>query len=262
MAFGQEFHLTVVRLARRCRTAGPLRRPLLFTVSREYLATSVHYPQRLPMKSLLVVTAAVVFLVSPRLWAQERFFLGATAGATSTKLSGDMRQRLVHLKDRFQCRADRGVRPLGRYSPQCAAFIRDPGYGSCVRCGEVDPRDSLELTLDYVSIPVFARFLAPGRTWFVNGGLDLGFLLKGSLKNVPADRTVDVKDLLNNVDLMMIIGVGGTIHLDPALLTIELRYGQSLINAGSNDQLAAKIGIPPRFRSTGFQLLAGVMYPL
>jgi hypothetical protein len=215
------------------------------------------------MKSLLVVTAAVVFLVSPRLWAQERFFLGATAGAGSTKLSGD-----VPDDGSYTSKIGFSAGLIGEYalwddihlSVQPSYVSR--GTGLAFDVGEVDPRDSLELTLDYVSFPVFARFLAPGRTWFVNGGLDLGFLLKGSLTNVPADRTVDVKDLLNSVDLMMIIGVGGTIHLDPALLTIELRYGQSLINAGSNDQLAANIGLPPRFRSTGFQLLAGVMFPL
>jgi hypothetical protein len=215
------------------------------------------------MKSLLVVTAAVVFLVSPRLWAQERFFLGATAGASSTKLSGD-----VPDDGSYTSKIGFSAGLIGEYAlwddihlSVQPSYVRR-GTGLAFDVGEVDPRDSLELSLDYFSIPIMARFLAPGRIWFVNGGLDLGFLLKGSLKNVPADRTVDVKDLLNSVDLMMIIGVGGTIHLDPALLTIELRYGQSLINAGSNDQLAAKIGVPPRFRSTGFQLLAGVMYPL
>jgi hypothetical protein len=215
------------------------------------------------MKSLLVLTAAVAFLASPSLLAQERFFLGATAGASSTKLSGDVPE-----DGSYTSKVGFSAGLIAEYafwddihlSVQPSYVSR--GTGLAFDVGEVDLRDSLELSFDYVSIPMMARFLAPGRVWFVNGGLDLGFLLSASLKNVQTESTADVKDLLNSVDLMMIIGVGGNIRFNPAIMTLELRYGQSLLNAGSNDQLAAKAGISPRFRSTGFQFLLGVMFPL
>ena len=60
----------------------------------------------------------------------------------------------------------------------------------------------------------------------------------------------------------MILGVGAAFHLAPALVSIELRYGQSLLNAGANEELAAAAGFSPRFRSSGFQLLVAVLYPL
>jgi hypothetical protein len=215
------------------------------------------------MKSLLVVTAALAFLASPSLWAQKPFFLGATAGAGSTKLSGDVPEDGSYTsKIGFSAGliAEYAVWDDIHLSVQPSYVSR--GTGLAFDVGEVDPRDSLKLTLDYFSIPMMARFVAPGRVWFVNGGLDLGFLLSASLKNVQTESAADVRDLLNGVDLMMIIGVGGNIRLDPAIMTLELRYGQSLLNAGSNDQLAAKAGITPRFRSTGFQFLLGVLFPL
>jgi hypothetical protein len=215
------------------------------------------------MKSLFVLTAAVVFLASPSLRAQKPFFLGATAGAGSTKLSGDVPEDGSYTsKIGFSAGLIAEYSLLDDIHLSVQPSYVSRGTGLAFDVGEVDLRDSLKLSLDYFSIPLIARFLAPGGVWFVNGGLDLGFLLSASLKNVQTESTADVKDLLNAVDLMMLLGVGGNIRFDPAVLTLELRYGQSLLNAGSNDQLATKAGINPRFRSTGFQFLLGVMFPL
>lgn len=215
------------------------------------------------MKPRILLIAGIALLACSHLCAQERFFVGATAGGSSTSLSGDISEDGSYTsKLGFSAGliAEYALTDDIRLSMQ-PSYVRR-GTGVAFDVGEEDPRDSLELTLDYFSVPLMARFLTPGGTWFVNGGLDLSFLLDASLKDVNAGGTVDVQNLINDLDLMMILGVGGTAHLSPVFVSIELRYGQSLLNAGANDQLAAAVGISPRFRSSGFQLLVAVLYPL
>jgi len=109
---------------------------------------------------------------------------------------------------------------------------------------------------------VMARFLSPQGAWFVDGGFDCGFLLAASMSDLHAGSTVDVKDFVSSMDLMMILGAGAVVDVTPAFLTLELRYAQGLLNIGTNDALATAAGVPVRFRSSGFQLLAGVIFPL
>ena len=45
------------------------------------------------------------------------------------------------------------------------------------------------------------------------------------------------------------------------LLTIELRYQQSLVNMVNSDDDAYDETLAPRLRSSGFQLLASVLFP-
>jgi hypothetical protein len=216
------------------------------------------------MKPHVLLLAVVASLPSAmHLSAQERFFIGATAGLSSTSLSGDIPESgsyTSRLGFSGGLIAEYALTDDIRLSVQ-PSFARR-GTRVVFDVGTDEPRDSLNLTLDYGSIPVMARFLTPGGSWFVNGGLDLGFLLGASLEDRTTGGEADVETLINDTDLMMLFGVGGTIPLDPALFTIEVRYGQSLMNAGANDELAATLGFSPRFRSSGFQLLVAVLYPL
>jgi hypothetical protein len=147
-----------------------------------------------------------------------------------------------------------------RFSIQPSYARRGTGVG--FDTGEEELRDSLALTLDYLSIPVVARFLSPGGSWFFNGGVDVGFLLDASLKDRTTGSTNTVESSINGVDVMMILGAGAIIPVDPALITLELRYLQSVTNAAANDELNAAAGIPLRFRSSGIQFLASVLFPL
>jgi hypothetical protein len=215
------------------------------------------------MKPRTILILGILLLLSPQLQAQGQFFLGVSGGASSTRLSGDIPEDGL-----YTSKAGFSVGVIAEYSlTRDIRLSLQPSYvrrgtGVAFDVGEVDPRDSLALTLDYLSIPLMARFLSPGGGWFINGGLDLGFLLDASLEDVNGGGTTDVRDFMNDLDLAMILGVGKTFPIHRFLLTLELRYGQSLINAGANDQLAAALGVPPRFRSTGFQLLVAVLYPL
>lgn len=209
------------------------------------------------------LSALILLLCASHAHAQSQLYLGATGSFGRTSLSGDAPEDASYTSRTgfgFGAVVEYGLTSDIRLSVQPSYARRGTGVGYDI--GEEELRDSLSLTLDYVSIPVMARFLTPGGSWFVNGGFDFGFLLDASLEDINAGISADVTESVNTFDVVMIIGVGTSIVLDPALLTFELRYGQSLANAGANDQLTAAAGIPLRFRSTGFQLLAALLFPL
>jgi hypothetical protein len=215
------------------------------------------------MKPYAILILGIALVLSPRTNAQGQFFLGVSGGASSNRLSGDIPEDGL-----YTSKAGFSVGLIGEYAltndirlSLQPSYVRR-GTGIAFDVGAVDPRDSLALTLDYLSVPVVVRFISPGGGWFINGGLDLSFLVSASLEDVTAGETTDVLNLINDLDLAMILGVGKTFHVNQVLLSLELRYGQSLLNAGANDQLAGAAGVPPRFRSTGFQVLAAVLYPL
>jgi len=226
---------------------------------------SSHHQQRrnTPMRQLIGLSALLLVLCAPPSHAQSRFLFGATGSLSSTSVSGDAPEDASYTSRigfGFGAVAEYSLTSDIRISMQPSYARRGTGVGYDI--GEEELRDSLSLSLDYISIPVMARFLSAGGSWFVNGGFDFGILLDASLEDVNTGSSADVKESVNPFDVMMIVGVGTSIDLNPASLTIELRYGQSLANAGANDQLTAAAGIPVRFRSSGFQLLAAILFPL
>ena len=215
------------------------------------------------MKTPYLLLIALLLSLSSAASAQGRFFVGATGGLTRMHLSGDAPDDASYTSLTGFSAGVIGEYALTddiRLSVQ-PSYVRR-GTGVAFDVGREELRDSLELSLGYLSIPAMARFISPRGFWFVNGGLDCGFLLNASLSDLNAGGSVDVKNFVNGLDLMMIIGAGTFIEIAPAMLSLELRYNQSLLNAGSSDQLAAKAGVPVRFRSAGIQLLAGVLFRL
>jgi len=120
-----------------------------------------------------------------------------------------------------------------------------------------DPIEN-DLQLDYFSLPVLVKIESGNGVTYVTGGLDLAFLMDASLTTPQNEK--DVKDLLQDIDLSMVFGFGAKIPLGAPLLTLEFRYAQSLLNVA--DMQVGQQDIPVRFRSSGFQLLAGLILPL
>jgi hypothetical protein len=122
-----------------------------------------------------------------------------------------------------------------------------------------DPIEN-DLRLDYISVPVLAKIESGNGVTYITGGLDLAFLMDASLTTSQGES--DVKDLLQDIDLSMVFGFGAKIPLGAPLLTLEFRYTQSLLNVADIQGGEYKRGLPVRFRSSGFQLLAGLVFPL
>jgi hypothetical protein len=126
--------------------------------------------------------------------------------------------------------------------------------------GEEEPRDSLDLRLDYVTLPVLFKIVAGNGVTYAAGGIDLGYLLDATLSE--GDQKSDVSDFLKRIDLAADFGFGVQLPIGSPFLTLELRYSQSILNLAKPGQGPEGDSLPVRFRSTGFQFLAGVLLPL
>lgn len=215
------------------------------------------------MKSPRWLAGLLLFALSVSAQAQGKFFIGATGGLSRMSLSGDTPDDAS-----YTAKTGFSAGLIGEYALTADIHLSlQPSYvsrgtGIAYDVGKGDPRDSLSLRLNYLSVPLMARFLSAGGSWFVNGGFDFSFLLNASLEDVNTGGTKDVTSALNGFDLMMLVGAGGIVNADPVRITLELRYSQGLANVGTGEQLSTAYGIPTRFRYSGFQLIAGVMLPL
>ncbi len=130
--------------------------------------------------------------------------------------------------------------------------------------GEDERQDSLSLGLSYASVPVLMKIETAGGKVFVNSGLEAAFLLDAKLSPVEGDgEDEDASELVKNFDLAVNFGVGGQFPIGLPRLTIEARYIQSLTNLSNvSVDIGAEELISTRFRSSGFEFLAGIWIPL
>ena len=129
--------------------------------------------------------------------------------------------------------------------------------------GEPDPLDSMRTKFEYIRVPLSAKINAfNGVTYFV-GGLDFGYLLNASLYDIEkVNGERDIKNILNEIDLAALFGVGVNFKIASNFLYFELRYEQSLLNMSNTDANANSGYFPSRFRLGGFQLFTGFNFSL
>ncbi len=127
--------------------------------------------------------------------------------------------------------------------------------------GKDEPQDSLEVRLDYVDCLVMVKVFAENDVAYVSGGAGFGFLTKAALKDVRTEDEEDIKGLFQDFDLSLALGVGVMVPAGRSLVTFELRYQQSLLSISDPDAGPASDGLSPRMRSSGFQLMAAVLFP-
>jgi hypothetical protein len=126
--------------------------------------------------------------------------------------------------------------------------------------GEKEPRDSLEVRLDYVDCLAMVKIFANNDFSYFTSGLGIGFLTQATLKDVRAGEK-DADNLFSNIDFSIAFGVGFIVPARNTLVTFELRYQQSLVNILDSDADMYSETLAPRLRSSGFQLLATVLFP-
>jgi len=76
------------------------------------------------------------------------------------------------------------------------------------------------------------------------------------------DESRDVKDAFNSIDLSADFAFGVMFPIGRPKITVEARYTQSILNLAKQGQNPDPDALPTRFRSSGFQLFAGLLYPL
>lgn len=129
--------------------------------------------------------------------------------------------------------------------------------------GETEPRDSLAVRLDYVSVPVLLKVFSGSGRFYASGGADFGFLTGATVEDLNAEvPDKDAKYLFQDVDVALAFGFGGVFPLDRWNVWIEARYSQSIPNLSRSGEDPETQGLPERFRATGLQLYVGVDLPL
>jgi len=206
------------------------------------------------------ITLVLLFLTLVAAQASADGAIGIYGGLNNAKLSGDTPSNTSYggktglvfgVMGEFRIAKDvmLGLHPMyiQKGATPTIAPITDDG----------DPIEN-DLSMDYFSLPVLVKIESGNGVTYVTGGLDLAFLMDASL-TTPLGES-DVKDLLQDIDLSMVFGFGAKIPLGAPLLTLEFRYNQSLLNVA--DMELGQQDLPVRFRSSGFQFLAGLILPL
>lgn len=126
---------------------------------------------------------------------------------------------------------------------------------------EEDPVKIADVSLSYFAMPMLAKFVTAGGKVYVISGLNVSFLTGANLKGVEeGDEEVDVKDSFESFDLAVDFGVGGQLPVGSVKIMLEARYEQGLLNTLAEN--IVEDALKSRVRSSGLQLLAGVLLPL
>jgi hypothetical protein len=102
--------------------------------------------------------------------------------------------------------------------------------------------EGVKYLISYLRLPVLFQ-LHHSSGFFVEAGPQLGVLIKGKAKYKGIDKTEDMKDVLNNYETSVVMGVGYRL---PAGLGIDLRYAaglSSLVDASSLKLQTLSVGV-------------------
>jgi hypothetical protein len=128
--------------------------------------------------------------------------------------------------------------------------------------GEYDLRDSLTATLDYASLPIMIKITSLNKRIYFSSGLDFGYLMNSTIENIVDGSTKDVSSLFETIDISATFGFGVNIPIGSPIISIEIRYMQSLLNLSDISSNESGTTFPYRFRTSGFQFLTSILFPI
>jgi hypothetical protein len=211
------------------------------------------------IKSNLAVVATLILLIPAGIiLAQPN--IGVIAGANGAVLKGDAPKAVSYNRSWGLNLSVAGEFELSDDILLCL----QPGYsqnGTIVAVEKKDikdPVDSLNLSLDYLSVPVLVKVLTTnGRTYF-SGGLEFGYLVDKEAITIGGSESVTpIPDAFQDFNVSMIFGFGIIFPFSTSKLTIEIRYNQGLSNLAKSEDQLENVSIPVRIRSNMIQLQAG-----
>jgi hypothetical protein len=118
----------------------------------------------------------------------------------------------------------------------------------------------LDLSFDYVSVPVLVKFAKAGDRTYVAGGITVDFMTAATLSGEGADR--DVTSAYNGTNFGAVLGFGVVFPAGRTRFTTELRYVQGIANMTSGAEAEAAGALAPRLHSTGWELIVGNLLPV
>ena len=126
---------------------------------------------------------------------------------------------------------------------------------------EREPQDSIDININYFSIPILMKVYGVNNLLYVSGGFDIGYKLDASFKRIGSGTEKDISDSFNDFDIAAIFGVGAQFNIGLFYIFIEGRYSQGLGNI-SNPEEGEPEELNPSFRTTSLQLFAEVTLTL
>ncbi len=205
--------------------------------------------------------ALIFLLIHPAL---GQYHAGVYGGLYSSKLSGDSPSKWHYLSQTGLAAgviAEINLTHDVRLSLQPGILQKGAKIGVDVP-GERDPKDSLSVKLNYVSLPILIKIIHDNGKVFLSGGVDLGLLQDASYKALEGNGdSQDLTDYFDAIDIAAMFGVGFIFPIGRSMLQIELRYTQGLLNISKFASENPDRYLPPEFKTKGLQILAGVSVP-
>ncbi len=211
------------------------------------------------MKRLLLLMAALVLTAGTASAGQWR--LGFQGGVNYSSLTGDAPSGVGFGSQAGLAAGAMGEIQLGddlwlSFQP----MYLERGTTSTIAVSGQKPIEGPSIDLDYFAIPILAKIVSNNGRTYVMGGLNPAFLLDARLMEDGSET--DIAPLLNNFALAADIGFGLLVPIGKPTLNFEIRYEQSILNLASTENREEGNPLPVRFRSSGFQFLAGLSWPL
>ena len=193
----------------------------------------------------------------------SQFYIGATGGLMSSNLSGDAPEDASYsgktgfsggLIADFTLTEDIVLSIQPRFLQKGTSVAYD--------VGEYELRDSLTATFDYVSLPVMVKITSLNKRIYFSSGLDFGYLMNSTVENIVDGSTKDVSDLFKTFDLSATFGFGVNFPIGLPIISLEIRYMQSLLNLSDISSSESETTFPFRFRTSGFQFLTSNLFTI
>lgn len=209
----------------------------------------------------IIRTLLLFFLLNMLMFSQT--YIGATGGLMSSSLSGDAPKDASYssktgfsggLIADFTLTEDIVLSIQPRFLQKGTSVAYD--------IGEYDLRDSLTATLDYVSLPIMVKINSLNKKIYFSTGLDFGYLMNSTVENIVDGSTKDVSNLFKTIDISATFGFGVNIPIGSPIISLELRYMQSLLNLSDISSTESESTFPYRFRTSGFQFLTSILFPI
>ncbi len=146
-----------------------------------------------------------------------------------------------------------------------------PGYlskGSKIKFGNEnniinDTVVTFTIRQSYFSLPLSLKIFS--NRFYVGAGVSVQFLSSANIKSTNSSSEKDIKDQFKSYDVVSNFNVGYQIPVGKPYLFVQFDYLQGLININNNNNYTSADDKPiyiENFKSKGFSLTTGIIYPL
>jgi len=143
-----------------------------------------------------------------------------------------------------------------------------PGYhtrGTRIKFGNEenlinDTVITFDLKQNCITLPLNMKFY--NKKFYVGGGIIFDLITSSKIRNNENNAEKDIKNRFTDFDLMADFNLGYEFSIGKPSVFVEFRYVQGLININENSGFAEEDIYKANYKSRGFSLLAGILFPL